>query len=215
MNAKLRTALADEAGFTLIEVLAAMAIFFMAIGILISGTAQALRLAEIERSEAVASRSTAMRLGWFREQVAQTYIPAEDRVTPFKADARQMSGTSGLSLAGIAGGPGPYSWRLAYNPQRGETEIQVDRAELQLDRRAAVRVFSWPGDSGRFLYMDEAGDWQDQWPPFGLNPGKLGVPGYNLLPVAVMLEYGADRRVLVAAVQDRSLPPPSMKEMLK
>ncbi len=215
-----RRGLGRVGGFTLLEVLAAMAIFFMAIGILVSATSQALRLAEIERSEAVASRGAAMRLGWFRDTLAQTRVPADDVQKPFKGTTRQMSGSTGLSLTNPYGGPSKFSWELSFNAGSAETELRVtgggeQRFGKSFEGGPGEVVMSWPGSAGQFRYLDEEGRWQDQWPPFGLNPGKPGLPGYNLLPVAVMLEYGADRQVLVAAIQNRSLPPPSLKEMMK
>ncbi len=193
-----------------------MAIFFMAMGILISGTWQALRLAEFERSEAVQSRSDAMRLTWFRDSIGQTVIPTDEFIVPpFTADAQHMSGTTGLSLTHPQGGPGKYAWELQYNAARAETELRAAAGgNGGQGEKVSEKVFAWPGSQGRFRYLDEAGNWQDQWPPFGLNPGKIDLPGYNLLPQAVMLEYGADRRVLVAAIQDRTIPLPSLREIL-
>ncbi len=197
------------AGFTLIEILAAMTIFFMVIGILISATAQAMRLADIERTEAVASRDNAMRLGWFRDTISQSFIPPGRIAAPFKGGERTMAGTTGQSLTGTFGGPGNYAWELAFNQQRGETELRA------AGNAGAAAILSWPGAAGRFRYLDESGEWRDQWPPFGLNTVKTDLPGYNLLPVAVMLDYGNDRRVVVARIQNRSLPPPSLKELLQ
>jgi len=207
---QLQTAPAAPAGgFTLIEILVAMTIFFMVIGILVSATAQAMRLADIERTEAVASRNNAMRLGWFRDTIAQTFIAPGQLSAPFKGSERAMAGITGQSLSGKFGGPGNYAWELAFNQQRGETELRPG------GEAGGTAILSWAGATGRFRYLDESGEWRDQWPPFGLKTFKTDLPGYNLLPVAVMLEYGSERNVVVAGIVNRSMPPPSLKELLQ
>jgi len=189
-----------------------MAIFFMVIGILISAAAQAMRLADVERTEAVASRDNAMRLGWFRDTISQSFIAPGPIVAPLNGSERAMSGVTGQSLTGTFGGPGKYKWELVFNQQRGETELH---AAGDAGGAGDTAILAWPGVDGRFRYLDESGQWLDRWPPFGLNPVRTDLPGYNLLPAAVMLEYGRDRRVVVVRIQNRSLPPPSLKELLQ
>ena len=73
------------AGFTLIEIMAAMTVFFMVIGILVSGVAQAMRLAEVGQAETSYSRDAAIRLGWFRlGRLQQDALPAPRRTPKYR-----------------------------------------------------------------------------------------------------------------------------------
>ena len=76
---------------------------------------------------------------------------------------------------------------------------------------AQYTAFSWTGSNGRFRYLDEAGNWRDQWPA-----EALGVHANDVTPpLAVGLEYGNDLRLLVVNIQNQSLPLPSLHELLK
>lgn len=188
-------------GFTLIEMLVAMTIFFMAIGILSSAVTQALRLSEIDRNEAMGVRDGLMRLGWFRETVGLATMPSFGNGEPFKGNATAMSGTTLRSLDAANTGPGAFSWTIAFKSERGESELRYLSS-----KNSPSGVFSWAGSQGRFRYLDDAGRWVDRWPADERADATS-------MPLAVMFEYGAEQRVVLAAVQNRSLPPPSMKEL--
>ena len=212
-----------SAGFTLIEIMAAMVIFFMVIGILVSGVSQAIRLAEFGQTSATASRDAAIRLAWFRETVGLAVRPpysSERQHQPnFAGNTRSLSGLTLQSLHSDSAGPGAFAWSLAFNPQTNETQLQYQALLSKQFRLEVVALadsktytaFSWLGSNGRFRYLDEAGAWQDQWPTetFGVATQT------NTPPVAVGLEYGNDARMLVVAIQNRSYPLPSLKELLK
>jgi hypothetical protein len=189
--------------------LVAMALFFMAVGILGSAVTQALRLAEMDRQVVVGSRDDEMRLGWFRDTIGLAVVPSIGNGEPFKGSDQAMSGTSLHSLDAANTGPGAFSWRIVFIPERGESEL------LYLANKGKPRVvFSWRGSNSRFRYLDESGNWASRWPANELNLGKpIGNP--VAVPRAVVLEYGLDKKVVIAAIQNRSAPPPSLKELLK
>lgn len=212
-----------SAGFTLIEIMAAMVIFFMVIGILVSGVSQSIRLAEFSQTSATAARDAAIRLAWFRETVGLLVTPAYSsgpQLQPnFAGTTRRLSGLTLQSLQSDSAGPGAFAWSLAFNPQTNETQLQYQallpkqfRLEVgALGDSKTYTAFSWLGSNGRFRYLDEAGVWQDQWPA-----EKVGLASQiNTPPAAVALEYGNDARMLVVAIQNRSYPLPSLKELLK
>ena len=202
------------AGFTLIEIMAAMTVFFMVIGILVSGVAQAMRLAEVGQAETSYSRDAAIRLSWFRDTVGLAMTPAPELGSPLKGSARKLSGVTLQSLNTDSAGPGPFSWLLEFNARTNETELRYQNTAV-IDpfalANAQYTAFSWAGSNGRFRYLDEAGNWRDQWPA-----ESLGVHANDVTPpLAVGLEYGNDLRLLVVNIQNRSLPLPSLQELLK
>ncbi len=215
-----------SAGFTLIEIMAAMVIFFMVIGILVSGVSQSIRLAEFSQSSATASRDAAIRLAWFRETVGLLVTPAyssEPQLQPnFAGNTRSLSGLTLQSLLSDSAGSGAFAWSLTFDPQTNETQLQYQaplpkQFRLEVGAVGAVgdsktyTAFSWSGSNGRFRYLDETGAWQDQWPA-----ESLGLAARDTTPpMAVGLEYGNDARMLVVAIQNRSYPLPSLKELLK
>jgi hypothetical protein len=189
--------------------LVAMALFFMAVGILGSAVTQALRLAEMDRREIVGARDDFMRLGWFRETIGLAVVPSPGNGEPFKGTSQAMSGTTLKSLDTANSGPGIFSWRIAFNQVRGESELHY------VPGRGSPRVvFSWPGADGQFQYLDESGNWTNRWPATNRNAPAVDGVG-TAIPRVVALEYGMEKKVLVAAVQNRSAPLPSLKELLK
>ncbi len=204
--------------------MAAMTVFFMVIGILVSGVAQAMRLAEVGQAETTYSRDAAIRLGWFRDTVGLAIIPplGSEQGPPLTGSARSLSGLTLQSLNTNSAGPGIFAWSLAFNSRTNETELQYESAAeasaqstAAFDKFAGAKsyytAFSWAGSNGRFRYLDEAGNWRDQWPAESLGARSNDVTP----PVAVGLEYGDNARLLVVNIQNRSVPPPSYKELLK
>lgn len=216
--------LSQHSGFTLIEIMAAMTVFFMGIGILVSGVAQAMRLAEVGQAQTTYSRDAAIRLGWFRDTVGLAIIPAQgsEQGPPLTGNTRNLSGVTLQSLNTNSAGPGTFAWALAFNSRTNETELRYEavaessaQSTAEFDKFSGANLsytaFSWAGSKGRFRYLDEAGDWLDQWPANALGTRSNDVTP----PLAVGLEYGDDARLLVVNIQNRSTPLPSYKELLK
>jgi hypothetical protein len=188
--------------------LAALTIFFLIMGILSSAVSQALRLVEIDKAEATHMRDTMMRLGWFRDTVSQAVISNGSSPIILAGSAQKFAGYTLGALDGANTGPGEFSWEISFDAARGESALQYVAPGSR-----PQSVFSWPGSNGRFRFLDEGGRWQEQWPPdtFGLRLNAAQpIPA---MPEAIAFEYGAEPRIVVAALSNRLPAPPSLKEL--
>ncbi len=217
-------AIAINRGFTLLEVLTAMAIFFMVAGILVSGVAQAIRVAEVGGVETTRSRDQLMRLAWFREAIALTVLPPNDLTIldpppPMQGDLRQISGLSLQPYQPTSNAPGRYRFEIKYAPERGETGLYMVAAENDFvveANKLDLLLASWLGSEGRFRYLDDDNKWHDRWPTTErLN--RVRNFSRSDLPKAVEIRYGGGRDVaansVVVAIQNRALPQPTLREL--
>jgi prepilin-type N-terminal cleavage/methylation domain-containing protein len=232
------------AGFTLLEVLVAMSIFFMVSGILASAMIQAFRLSESAATETSRSRDDALRLAWVRETIGLSVANGDMKDKTFIGEPRRVSGFSLAQLDASGPPTGVYEWTLNFDAETGRTNLfyRVMRPtrlagpvglggfDSQSQQVQAFPVASWEGSEGRFRYLDENAQWQDQWPPKSIATLNLATnqnAGRSLtnplLPVAVELVYGgastaangAAADSLIMAIQDRSRPVSSLRELLQ
>lgn len=203
-----------------------MALTFMALGILLSGMIQTIRLADGAAQSTMEARDQEMQLNWFRQSVGLSVLrspaPAGEGVAAMTGNARTLSGLSLFVPGSGAAGPSEYRYMLGYDPQQGKTVLRmltVLPSEGPLATTQSGVISSWPGTEGAFKYLDEDDIWRDEWPTASLSreaaPGSLGTATVrrNGLPKAVQLVYGAPARILVVAIHDRSIPPPTVKEL--
>jgi hypothetical protein len=213
-----------QAGFTLLEILTAMALFFMVAGILVSGVSQAIRVAEVGAVESSNSRDQAMRLAWFRETVGLTVLPPPgvkrlDQAAPLIGDVRSVAGLSIAVPNANTRGPTAYRFEISFNAERGEGELKLMHASQRdgSGRNSTAVLAAWRGAEGRFSFLDEDGVWQDHWPakgkPIVAKPNR--VPLRSELPLAIEFKYGLPAKSVVVAIQDRALPLPTLSELLK
>ena len=211
-------------GFTLLEILTAMALFFMVAGILVSGVSQAVRVAEVGATESASTRDQAMRLAWFRETIGLTVLPPRrtnvpDPGPPLVGDARSVAGLSVAVPNARSKAPAAYLFDIQFSAETGESQLRL--ATSQSSGFASVQpsaiLASWRGSEGRFYFLDEADVWQDRWPvksaPISSKPPVHVFR--SELPKAVELRYGAPSQSIVVAIQDRSIPPPPLSELMK
>lgn len=193
-------------GFTLVEMLASITIFFLVIGILVSGVAQAMRLAAQSETALTSSRDQEIRLGWFRQTVGLSRSGTADEKEHFVGAARSMRGVTSKSLNAESAGRGPFAWEIVSNEASGETELRYSTAAQK-----GLVVWTWPGREGRFRYLDENNVWREQWPA-----ETLGARSNDPTPpLAVALEFGVPGRMMVVAIQNRAPPPQSLAELFK
>lgn len=214
-----------HAGFTLLEILTAMALFFMVAGILVSGVSQAVRVAEVGATESALSRDQAMRLAWFRETVALTVLPPRrtnlpDPGPPLVGDARSIAALSIAVPNSPSRAPAPYKFEIEFSAETGESRLQL-RTPTPNSRTAGdgagAMLASWRGSEGRFFFLDEDNNWQDRWPVRAATVATK--PNAQVLmsdlPKAIELRYGAPAQSVIVAIQDRSIPPPPLSELMK
>ncbi|NJR72105.1 MAG: prepilin-type N-terminal cleavage/methylation domain-containing protein [Gammaproteobacteria bacterium] len=213
-------------GFTLLEVLTAMAIFFMVSGILVSGVAQAIRVAEVGGVEAARTRDQYMRLAWFRETIALTVLPPNDLTQldpppPLEGDLRQVSGLSIQTFRSNSNAPSQYRFEIKFDPERGESGLfmtMTATTAITDEIQQSLPLSTWAGSEGRFRYLDENNEWHDRWPSV---ERQVKAKSYSQsdLPKAVEIRYGGNRDVapnsVVAAIQDRALPLPTLRELMQ
>jgi prepilin-type N-terminal cleavage/methylation domain-containing protein len=148
---------AAEHGFTLLETLVVLAIAAMVSGILFQAYDVTLRLDRQFGVEYVASQQGVMLSDWFRQglQGLQPDYPEGSR--RFKGDAKKLSGLSTSALTSEFGVPATLAWELRYDSASGETSL-VAGAE-------SAPLLTWPGTTGRFVYLDAKGEAHETWPP--------------------------------------------------
>lgn len=202
-----------------------MALFFMVAGILVSGVAQAIRVAEVGATESANARDQAMRLSWFRETIGLSVLPPPssklDPPPPLLGDARSIEGLSINVPNARSHGPTNYRIDIVFNADSGESQLRIEsllNTTLTSKDATSVGVLAaWRGSEGRFSFLDENGVWQDRWPVLGpaSTSGRKKNPPTSPLPKAIEFKYGAPAKSLVVAIQDRSIPPPSLAELMK
>lgn len=222
---QVRTRKPCEQGFTLLEVLTAMALFFMVAGILASGVVQAIRVAEVGAVESTNARDQSMRLQWFRETVGLTVLPSMDpkildRPPPMLGTDRVFNGVSMRAQNTAVLAPAQYRFELKFDAASGQTQLVMADLARAFGADPAGRqmvLASWPGSRGNFRYLDDNNNWQDSWPERA-QTGKTTDFSRSQLPKAVALEYGmsgSPAKNVVVAIQDRALPLPSMRELMQ
>jgi type II secretory pathway pseudopilin PulG len=215
----------SQAGFTLLEILTAMALFFMVAGILVSGVAQAIRVAEVGSTESANARDQAMRLAWFRETIGLSVLPPPtsrlDPPPPLVGDARSVEGLSINVPNAKTHGPTRYKFEVVFSADSGESQLRLESREnvpdLLKDGASSGVLASWRGSEGRFFFLDEENNWQERWPAAnaGSNRSSKNAPLVSPLPKAIELRYASPAQSVVVAIQDRSIPPPSLAELMK
>lgn len=214
-----------QSGFTLLEILTAMALFFMVTGILVSGVAQAIRLAEVGSTESANARDQAMRLAWFRETIGLSVLPPpssqQDPPPPLVGDARNVEGLSINVPNAKTHGPTKYKFDIVFSPESGESQLRLESREnvsnLLKGMASSGVLASWRGSEGRFFFLDENNNWQERWPVAspGSNRSLKNASPTSPLPKAIELRYASPGKSVVVALQDRSIPPPSLAELWK
>ena len=201
-------------GFTLLEVLAALSLFGIVAGLLASGVAQAMRIADRSGASLAESRDLAVRTQWFRESVSASFAIGSRGEDGIQGTTRTLAGRTSIGPEN-EGALGRYRYEIGFDAARGRAQLELVTAAGQTTRRA---LFDWPGSAGAFRYLDEEGEWHGEWPPRRLTADIPSHAYRSTLPVAVELLYtGRDGRPasLIAGIRDRAPPPPTHRQFVQ
>lgn len=190
-----------EQGFTLLEMTVVLLITAMITTILMQWLHQTYRLQQVFGREIFNSQNEGMYAEWFRQSVNGTLPDTLAGPNRFKGTARQFSGLTLSPVDSAVQAVQPFAWRLQFNPSTGRTQLLYGLGQN------APEISSWPGDSGHFSYIDQAGKTSQLWPPpFGQPPQ---------LPAAVMLQtLQADMpKVIVAVPRGLQNPLPRRRDL--
>jgi prepilin-type N-terminal cleavage/methylation domain-containing protein len=188
---------AAQRGFTLLEMLVVLILTGLIAGILFQGLSQVFRLQNHFGAELDNMRQNAMYADWFRQVIEGVQPDYEDGQHKFSGTGRRIAGLTTNPLNGTPGAVAPFVLELRFNVQTGETQL------LHGEGEAATVLFGWPGDKGRFVFLDADQTEHDRWPPPLANKAMQR-------PVAVRLDGERDGRswVLVAVPMGPWRPPP-------
>lgn len=190
-----------ERGFTLLEMLVVLVLTGFITTILFEGLSQTFRLQQHFGVEMFNTQQGAMRSDWFRQSINGLMPDHEDGRNKFKGDERRMSGLTTAPLTPESVGLAPLTWQLRFDPESGETRLHYGA------ENDAPAILAWPGNSGRFVYLDNKGEAHDTWPPF------LG--NWPQLPNAIYLEAkrSDEPYTLVAVPKGLDNPLPRQKDL--
>jgi general secretion pathway protein J len=192
-----------QKGFTLMEILVVLVITSLITGLLLDGLFLVSRLQVRFGPEIYQNQRGAMYRDWFRLTVNSLMPDYPDGGNRFKGDAHSFSGLTLSPLDQPSGAMLSFAWSLRFDPESGQTQLIYESGENRYP------VESWPGNAGRFLYLDAEGNTHDEWPPFA---GGADIPQ---LPRAIYLEMSPDfsPKVVIAVPMGPSKPLPRLKDM--
>jgi general secretion pathway protein J len=173
-------------GFTLLEMLVVMVLTALITTLLMGGLSMVYRLQSRFGPEIFNSQHGAMYADWFRLTINGLMPDYPDGPHLFRGEPDRLSGLTLSPLDQPEGALVPFAWSLRFNPQSGQTQLVYG------DAPDSPPILAWPGNAGRFRYLDQQGQAHDNWPPaFGASAQ---------LPVAIRLELpsGHSPQLLIA-----------------
>ncbi|GIL41792.1 prepilin-type N-terminal cleavage/methylation domain-containing protein [Roseiterribacter gracilis] len=170
-----------QAGFTLLETLVVLVLVALIVGVLADGGSRLGDLRQRLATRVEGASDRAMRIGWFRQSVANALPDLPGGSGLFHGDAQSLTLLT-LAPVGAAGGtPTILIWRLS-EPAPGLHRLEVQEGDRTLE------TLTWRGPRGLFAYLDAAGMQHARWPD---------ADGAPQLPAAVLLQSGADETPVV------------------
>lgn len=150
---------AAQRGFTLLEMLVVLILTGLIAGILFQGLSQVFRLQNHFGAELDNMRQNAMLADWFRQVIEGVQTDYADGPHKFVGTGHRISGITTSPLRGAQGTVAPFVLELRFDAQTGGTQLRYGEGE------DAVALFGWPGDEGRFVFLDAQQTEYDAWPP--------------------------------------------------
>lgn len=188
--------------FTLLEILVVLILTSLITGILLQGLQQVYRLQSHFGAETFDARQGAMRIDWFRTSINGVMPDYPDGANKFKGELRRMQGQTTAPLDAPDGALVPFLWRIDFDSKEGGMALFAGEGN------EASAILTWPGNEGRFIYVDAMGQSHDSWPPFIGSPPQV--------PQIVVLEMGASGQAtkLAAVPRGPDKPWPKQKDVI-
>ena len=198
-----------QRGLTLLEMLVTLVIVSMVVSIFWQMMGQAARVERLLEGAQLRSLAVSVRAEWIRAALAAMLPGRAGSAELFQGESRSLQGLS-TETPGYPGG-GLTELRLSFDfdRERGATRLQLFTPEIGSDgaARDMTVLLSWPGNTGRFRYLDRSGKWHDRWPPATL----AVVPA---LPAAVLVETGLrEVGLIISTPQASDLPLPTRSQI--
>ena len=199
---------------TLLEMLVVLVVMSFVVTLVGQALTQVVRLEQILRGVQLDAAVERVRMFWLSESLESMLPVTADAPLRFSGNGTSLSGVTTAPPAESAIGIAHLSVRMTFAAERGVTELQLRLDSPQEVARsldspppAEFRIAArWPGETGRFRYMDAQGGWHDQWPINDRDPG--------LLPRAVLVETGlADVPSFVVSVKTSPIGMPSRRSL--
>jgi len=157
-------------GFTLLELLVVLVITTLTTMLLFQGLGFVMQLREQLLNQFDEAHRGQIQEHWFRNST-ESLVPAYEDIPNaviFKGEANKFSGLTIAGLDADRGVPVEFAWELI--TENDNTTLVYRNAQKQ-----GWAVLHWRGEAGKFSYLANDGQWQDQWPPnnFGIQPPQL------------------------------------------
>ncbi len=198
-----------HAGFTLLEMLVTLLIVSLVAAIVWQAMGQLARIEGLLEQGQMQGLAQTVRGEWVRSALASLMPGTPDSAERFQGSATELSGLSADVPRWPAPGLAVLHLRLVRDAEGRSTVLQLvdDAADGSTTGPVVTPLLSWAGSEGRFLFEDDQGQWQDQWPPLSL---KKAPP----LPRAVLLQTGLpEMRLLVAAPVTSEVQMPGRRQL--
>lgn len=201
-------------GFTLLEMLVVLVLMSFVTVLVSQMLTQVARIERLLNSAQLEGAITSVRVSWVKAAIESMLPMTRESGARFVGDSRQIAGMSSEPPVMPAAGLTKVGMSMVFEATRGVTEFRLllgrgaepDGLGGNPPGVASPVLFSWPGNTGRFRFLDTKGLWHDSWP---IEPSDA-----DLLPVAVMIETGLDEvpRV-IASIAAAPQPLPSRQSL--
>jgi len=195
-----------DRGFTLIEMLVTLVIMSMISTLLWQAMQQVNRIERVLQSSGVEGQLLLVRREWLRGVLESSLVGSAGEEPQFRGNDHelQLLSAEALDLPGLGGG----FLRLAIVRDEMRQRNQLVVKPVATDGSAASSVagvvfatplFDWVGPAAGIRYLDDKGNWLENWPP--------ATPNVRRLPAAVMIDLGASNGgPILAALAVTELP---------
>lgn len=149
-------------GFTILEMLVVIAMSGMIVMILLQALQHTMSLHQRFGTELDRNSNQAMAQSWLTQLLEGLQPDDEDGKQQFKGQPLQISAISTSVFTGQFGVPTAFQLRLRFDAAEKRMVLEYSDAQYQ---EKPLRLLSWEGRRGRFVYLDTKQQEHESWPP--------------------------------------------------